>query len=428
MKFTILRMSLAIVLLAAAATSVMPHLTSYVSTSAVVNAPLVSVSAPFNGALVRQSPLIARPVEEGDTLFALRNSEGHSANTDAIRAEISAVSGQIVGLQQQMRALERLAEQLTRRRDAKIEARRAWFEPRIEEAQWDVEKAEAARAQAEQTRDRMMTLSEKGSVSRMDMIQATAEFEMAVADLAKRRAVLSRLEVEEATLDGELGVDLASSDFEQIEYRIDEITVRMADLDARLLGLQTRRASLKTQESSAARETVRRETFSPTAPISGVIWNASGVVGSSVSEGEQVVQILKCSRRFLEVILPERHFEKVQAGTKAWVKLRGSSEVFEAEVAASYGSGARPNRAMQAASPRISAEDGVRVIVVIGEADISSYTVQRSFCDVGRAAEVRFKMDESFIGHALDRVAGWFVGDIEPDLEVVGDVSRAGGA
>lgn len=415
MKFTILRVSLATVLLAAAATSMGPHLTSYVSTSAVVNAPVVSISAPFNGTLSKQSPLIARPVEAGETLFVLENSEGHGANTDALRAEISAVSGQIVGLEKQMDELERLSGRLVARREAKIEARRAWFTPRLEEARWDVEKAEAARTQAEQTHARIATLTETGSVSNMDLIKAKADFEMASADLAQRKAALRRLEVEEATLDGELGVDLASSDFERIEYRIDEISIRLADLDARLLGLQTRRASLKTQEMAAALETARRESFSPVATISGLIWNASGDVGSSISEGEQVVQILKCSRRFLEVILPERHFEKVQAGTEAWVKLRGASEGFTATVVASYGSGARPNRAMQAAGPRISVDDGLRVIVVIGEADISSYTVQRSFCDVGRGAEVRFEMNESFIEHAFDHIAGWFSHSPTPD-------------
>ena len=368
MKFTILRVSLAAVLLAVAATSMQPHLTSYVSQSAVVNAPLVGVSAPFNGTLSKASPPIRK----------------------------------------QMGDLEKLSGRLVERREAKIEARRIWFVPRLDEASWDIQRAEAVLSQAEQDHARIQALSDKGSVKKADLIRARADMEVAMAEVAQRRAVKARLEVEEATLDGELGVDLTSSDFEQIEYRIDEVAIRLADLDARLLALETRRANLKTQKSSYARESARRESFQPVAPLSGLIWNASGVEGSAVSEGEQVVQILKCSRRFLEVILPARHFEKVKAGTEAWVKLKGSKSPQAARVVASYGSGAKPNRAMDAAAPRIEASDGVRVIVVLNEeADLSSFTVQRAFCDVGRAAEVRFQMNESFVENVMGRIAGW---------------------
>jgi len=426
MKFTILRVSLATVLLAVAATSMQPHLTSYVSQSAVVNAPLVSVSAPFNGTLSKASPLIARPVEAGQTLFVLENSKGQGASAEALRAEIGGITGQIVGLRKQMSDLEKLSERLVARREAKIEARRTWFAPRLDEAHWEVEKAEAVLRQAEQDHARVQALADKGSVKKVDLVRAKADMEVAMAEVAQRRAARARLEVEEKTLDGELGVDLTSSDFEQIEYRIDEVAIRLADLDARLLGLETRRASLKTQESSYARESMRQERFQPVAPLAGLIWNASGVQGSVVSEGEEVVQILKCSRRFLEVILPARHFEKVKAGTEAWVKLKGSDSPQTARVVSSYGSGAKPNRGMDAAAPRIEATDGVRVIVVLNEeADLSSFTVQRAFCDVGRAAEVRFQMDESLVENVIGKIAGWFApaGEGEDEPQVIADAT-----
>jgi len=427
MKFTILRVSLATALLVVAATSMQPHLTSYVSTSAVVNAPLVGVSAPFNGTLVKASPLVARPVEAGQTLFVLKNSEGQGASAEALRAEIGATTGQIVGLKKQMSDLQALSERLIARREAKIEARRAWFAPRLEEAHWEVRRAEALLSQAEEDHSRLQSLSEKGSAKKSDLIRAKADMEVATADVAQRRAAQARLEIEESTLDGELGVDLTSSDFEQIEYRIDEVAIRLADLDARLLGLETRRASLKTQEASYARESTRRESFRPVAPLSGLIWNASGVEGSAVSEGEQVVQILKCSRRFLEVILPARHFEKVRAGTEAWVKLKGSDTPMTAKVVASYGSGAKPNRGMDAAAPRIEATDGVRVIVVLDEqADLSSFTVQRAFCDVGRAAEVRFQMEESLVENVIEKIAGWITPATEGESQIVAEADLVG--
>ena len=57
-----------------------------------------------------------------------------------------------------------------------------------------------------------------------------------------------------------------------------------------------------------------------------------------------------------------------------------------------YGSGARPNRNMQAAQQRIETPTGLRVIVVMGKVDVSDPAVAKGFCDVGRAAEVHFAM------------------------------------
>jgi multidrug resistance efflux pump len=396
-KFTIVRLSLATVLLAAVGVSMQPHLTSYVSTSALVNAPLVSVSAPFNGVIEAESASVTNAIYKG-------------AELQDLQAELSAISGEISGVTKQVADLDRLSSELIARRDAKVAARREWFSPRLDEARWEIAKAEAKLAQDKEVHERTSDLAQRGAVSALDAIRSQAELRASLAELERRQAVYRRLEVEKDTLSGERGIDMSAGDFGQIEYRIDEISIRRADLDARLLGLQTRQAGLKTQISRVSLESVRQEKFSPTSATTGVIWNASPKNGSNVAGGEGMVEILDCSRRFLEVVLPERHFESVKAGTRAWVKLKGASKPFTAKVVASYGSGARPNRSMQAASPRIEVEDGVRVIVGIDDADISSDTVRRSFCDVGRAAEVRFHMDGGGVFKAASSVAGWFGG------------------
>ncbi len=428
MRMTIMRVSLAAVLLLAAAASLAPHLTSYVSSSALVNAPLVGISAPFNGLIEEESPRVAAAVRAGQTLFVLRNSRSQQAEVQSLRAEAGRISGEIAGLKMQMGDLDDLAAALTERRDAKIAARREWFGPRLEEARWEVARSGAELERAQDVFDRVRRLEARGNAARVDMIEAQADLGGAQADLNQKKSALRRLEVEESTLDGARGIDLSSNDLEQIEYRIDEIAIRRADIDGRILGLQARMAAVQTQIRSAALESVRQQMFAPTAPNAGIVWNASPRSGSAVSGGDQVVEILDCSRRFLEVVLPERHFERVPAGTRALVRLRGSTQAFSAEVVAAYGSGARPNRIAQAASPRIDAPEGIRVIVGLGEVDMTSPAVARSFCDVGRAAEVRFDMQEDILSKAWAGVTGWFDDDMLAEEEVpVGDpVSREG--
>ena len=343
MKFTVIRVSLGAALLAAAATALAPHATSYVSSSAVVNAPLIDITSPFDGIVQQPSARVSQPVSEGDTLIEIRNARSEAAELQALEAEVGAISGEILGLKMLLSDLDALAAALEERRGAKIEARRAWFDPRLDEARLEIEKAEAEFIRAESVRERVAMLAERGNAPQRDLVDAEADLRLARAQRDQMRAALRRLQIEMESLDGARGVDLSSSDLEQIEYRIDEIAIRRADADARLFGLQTRRAGLKTRITKVSLETIRQQTFTPTSSTDGVIWNASAATGSTAFDGQQVVQLLDCRRRFLEVILPERLFEHVPAGTKARVKLKGSSEPFSAQVTAAYGSAARPN-------------------------------------------------------------------------------------
>ncbi|WP_375688543.1 HlyD family efflux transporter periplasmic adaptor subunit [Pseudooceanicola sp. LIPI14-2-Ac024] len=390
MPFTILRVSAASVLLLAVGTAVVPRVTSRISTSAVVNAPLVSVAAPFDGAITAPSASVATPVFPGDTLFALTDERSENVVLRALRSELSGVAGEISGMEMQSTRLTMLREQLERRRQVQVAARLDWFVTRLREAQADVDSTRARIERDEAVVDRLTRLAVRGNVAERDLMDARADLAEARARHQQAIASRERLETERDYLASDDFVDLASDELERIDYRLDEIAVRSADLDARLMSLHTRRSGLQGEILGLEIEKNRNENFRPKASTSGVIWEASGPAKTTVANGEQVVQILDCRRRFLEVILPERHFESISPGDRVTVLLKGATESFQAKVAAVYGSGARPNRNMQAAQPRLMSNDGLRVIVGIGAAEVGDEDVARSFCDVGRSAEVRF--------------------------------------
>lgn len=392
MPLTILRVSAATALLVAVGVAMAPHATTNISTSAVVNAPLVSVYAPFDGMIETASNGVATAVNQGDRIVELKDARSQGAQLRSLKSELAAVSGEISGLEMQRRNLAGLREDLLARRDAQIEARMKWYQPRLDEARAEVDRAEAQVVRAEDMAARLEQLAERGNAPQRDLIEARADVAEAKAEKARQDAALQRLIVERDYLGDGAAIDLAADGMEHVDYRLDEIMVRDADLDSRLLTLQTRRAALKGEISGLELEQLRNTSFAPKAAVDGVVWEASGREGATVATGEQVAQILNCKTRFLEVILGERHFENIAPGDEVSVKLKGAKDWFTAKVAAVYGSGARPNRNMQAARPRIDAPDGLRVIVVIGKADVQDPKVARSFCDVGRTAEVRFPM------------------------------------
>ncbi|MCA0921990.1 HlyD family efflux transporter periplasmic adaptor subunit [Pseudooceanicola nanhaiensis] len=356
-----------------------------------MNAPLVSVNAPFDGIVEVPSLGPARAVQTGDAIVELRKDRGQNGAVRALDSELETISGEIVALQMQRERLQMLSHQLKERRDAQIEARVAWYKVRLQEAQADVHSAEGALTRAEAAADRAQRLQERGRMAESDAIEAQADLAEARAALEREKAVVERMRIEQSYLaDGDV-IDLSTNDIERVDYRIDELALRDADLDSQLLARQSRRAALKREIDALEVETLRNERFRPLAAAEGVIWESSGQQTATVSTGEQVVQLLDCSRRFLEFILPERYFEAITPGTPVSVQLKGSDETFEAEISAVYGGGARPNLKMQAAQPRLDNRDGLRVIVRMPPVDVSDVNVARGFCDVGRSAEVRFQ-------------------------------------
>lgn len=403
MSAQFLRISAAFVLLGAAAFSVAPSFTSYVSLSAVVNARIVSIEAPFDGVIESPSKGVVQRVREGEELFSLDNNRYYGSEIRSLKSNLETVKGEISGLNTQREALEALRFELLRRKDAQVAARIKWFEQRLLEAASMVEKAQALVDTKKEKMDRIVSLASRGMTPKIEEIDAESEYETALSDLENAQATFKRLQVEQDTIDADFGVDLSSNDMEQIMYRLDEIVVREADIDARLLQLEARRSGIVTEIEGLSAEINEQNSFKPISTVSGVVWEASARAQSSIIRGQSVMQILDCGLRFVEVELPEKHFENVHPGDLATVTLKGSDDLFKARIAAVYGSGALPNQSMKAASPRISLNGGLRVIVVIGAADIEDERVTRTFCDVGRSAEVYFDLPaDSFWSRATE--------------------------
>lgn len=392
MQMSILRVPAAIVLLAAAGVAIAPQMTNHISSAAVVNAPLVSVYAPFDGTIMTASLGAAAPIKAGDTITVIKDARSQSVNLRSLKSEIATTSGEISGIETQRRRMQDLKADLIKRRADQVNAKTIWFGPRLQEAQADVAVAAAEVSRTQDAALRIAQLEGKGSVTKRDVLAAEADLAAAEARHAHEVATVSRLEVERDYLQTADSIDLATNSLEQLNYRLDEIALRDADLYTRLLTLQTRRAALQGEISGLELEKARNDTFSPKSVADGIIWEVSGQAGTNVASGEQIAQVLDCSRRFVEVMISETYTQSIRPGDNVSVQLKGDKSRFKAVVYAVYGSGARPNRKMQAAQPRIETPDGLRVIVGIGAADVSAPGVARSFCDVGRSAEVHFAM------------------------------------
>jgi multidrug resistance efflux pump len=403
-----LRISAALGLLIAAAFSIAPYATGLVSISAVVNAPVVSVDAPFDGVIETPSKAVVQKIVSGEEMFTIGQSRVFGSELRSLQSNLLSIEGEISSLQKQKNEFEDLRSELTERRDAQVAARLNWFEHRISEAVASSESAQALLNLAQERKERLNTLADRGMAPRIDELEAESAYESALAASMEAQENVNRLIVERDSISPDMGVDLSSNDMEQITYRLDEISVRNTDLNARISTLSSRKEALEQEIKGLTDEMNEQKYFSPVSSVSGVIWEGSGRPGTTVSRGQPVVEVLDCGLRFVEVELDERHFESVHPGDMARVQMVGSDEILDAKIVAIYGSGALPNQDMKAATPRISLNGGLRVIVLIGAADMEDERVVRSFCDVGRSAEVFFDLPEDSLIKRVKRKVAYF--------------------
>jgi hypothetical protein len=108
-----------------------------------------------------------------------------------------------------------------------------------------------------------------------------------------------------------------------------------------------------------------------------------------VSEGQTLIDLAPCERRFVSVELAERDFEKIKAGGLAFVRLIGSNDWKQTRIQQVRGSAARTDDRLLAAQVKRPDPNSITVELALPEDDWQ--TDRNSFCNIGRVAEVRFQ-------------------------------------
>ncbi|MXQ06566.1 hypothetical protein GQ651_01775 [Alphaproteobacteria bacterium GH1-50] len=398
-----IRVAAGIFVLAAVWNLLWPRVHFYVSTDAVIDAPVIAVRAPVDGTIVAASPGLGAPVRPETTLLRLQRNPDMELGAArlrgealAARAEVDALDAEIARTKGRIAALEDRARQ-----EARIEI--AFLTARLTEAVEERRRYEALWDQAVRALDRQRRLGEAGSVA--DARVEAAEGEVAVADAliagADARIAAIRLEIEalEAGLPTPSGTgrrDAALDRLEDLGLLVSDLATRRAIAQGRLDGLTAR-----LRETGDLPD--MPEHFAPAAATTGVIWRPSPPAGASAARGADLAEVLDCSRRFLEVVLDESIIEQVPPGTPARVRLRGAETSFLARVAfrRAVGGGTALTQELQD-EPANMRGGGVRVYLTLPPADIAADGVAERFCDVGRTAEVQIDRPP-----VLPRVAAW---------------------
>lgn len=390
--------------LGAAFMIVAPHMTNYVSRAAVVNAPIVSIKSPFDGVLTSEALAPAAPVLPASAIVELQASRSSRTELARLVARIGTLAREEASIAIEIDTLTALDVELVVRMERVSALAGGVLKSRLDGLRGELAAAHERQDRLKRDALRLDQLSASGSAAPTQAESARSLAIEASGEVIRLAAGVDQITRELAgVMDGILP-GMGTEDGSYARQRQDEVAIRLADLWGRKARIAAQREGYIEEAEALRLEVDRFDHFAPELPNGAVVWSATPARGAAIAAGDEVLQLLDCSRRFVEVFVRESAFEAIRPGDTARVRLRGSDEMFRATVEAVRGAGSQPDTGLLAAKPEQVSEGSLSVRLRLEAADVTRDGVAANFCDVGRTAEVRF--DRGF-GTALASPGQW---------------------
>jgi multidrug resistance efflux pump len=383
------RLLLAMTLIGISAWAFFPHVAYRIAPTAFVNAELVRVAAPMAGRLSRDLP------RKGDII--------ERTVTVNLTETLSPDRRRFLDLEQQITVAKERAN-LARRQLAEVaklddilESRTSSYQSgMIERIGQEIAEAEAEKigclAEVHQRRDvgsRMEQLVKSGLASQIRTAEAFATREATVTRCEMASAKIERFRIERnAALTGVFLRD-GANDVPYSQQQRDRLVLRRQELETEMLQQTSRQAQIIaeiTGERSRLDQTGHSDVL---LHADHVVWSVAASPGSTVTEGQTILDLADCAHRFVVVDLPEREFEQIKAGDTAAIRLIGSDDWKQGKIRRVLGSAARTDDRLLAAQIVRPVSSSIAVEVELLQE--SSDAERNSFCNIGRMAEVRFQ-------------------------------------
>lgn len=406
----LVRLALALTLVAVSVWAFLPYLHSRIASSAFVNAELVRVTTPIAGRLAQNLPRkgdFIGKVETVNLVQELRSDQRHLLDLRRQHAVAKERTELATTQLEEIKATDIILA-------ARAEAYREGVTKRISR---EIEEFKAEKtgclAEAHQRRDvgtRMEQLSKLGTSSQIRTAEALASQEATQTRCEVAEARVQRLTVElEAA---QLGTYLrdGANDVPYSQQQRDRLLLRRQELETE----RFQEASKVTQLALAIAQEEERLNrighYDLTLPADHVVWSMGASPGSTVVEGQFVLDLADCKHRFIAVELPEREFERIKTGDRAAVRLIGGDAWSYGQVRQVRGSAARADDRLLAAQVPKPGTGSITVEIALPDEDRSAE--RNNFCGIGRLAEVRFPRAgmelPGFVSNTLRWIAALF--------------------
>jgi multidrug resistance efflux pump len=404
----LVRLLLALVLIVLSAWAFLPHVAYRIAPTAFVNAELVRVTAPMAGRLARDLP------RKGDII-------DHSITVN-VTDTLSPDRRHLLDLGQQSAVAKDRADLAERQLaeigkiDRELETRIEFYRSRmIQRLSQEIVEAGAEKtgclAEARQRGDigsRMEQLARLGYTSQICTAEGVATQEANATRCEMAEARLQRLKIEHDSAQSGVFLRDGANDVPYSQQQRDRLVLRRQDLETERQQESSRSVQLRAEVVEERNRLDRLAHSNLLLPANHVVWSVSASPGSSVTEGQTILDLADCAHRFVVVDLPERAFEQVKAGDSAAVRLIGGDEWRQGKIRQVLGSAARTDDRLLAAQVPHPTSSSITVEVELLQEESASE--RNSFCNVGRMAEVRFQRTGFGFADGVFRSLAWLTG------------------
>lgn len=400
-----MRIGFACFLLAVGAWAFFPNVFHRVSSNAFVNAELMRVTSPIAGRLSADLPQKGQFISDTSAMTLVE-----SLNPDrrqlaiyeqdyaqaATRVELA--SAQLDDIKEQNRDL---GKRLENYRAAMLER----LGRETDEAHAMLKACMARRDELTKQRARIEILAKSGTASIQRVEEVQAAYATAVANCEAAAARIARLKsVRNAAQQGIFLQD-GYNDTPYSQQQRDRLMQRRQEIETEMQRDLSHLTILTTEIEKERQRVENTSHYNLKLPAGHVVWTITASPGAPVVEGQAIMDLANCERRFVIVELPERAFESVRPGGRASVRLLGSDSWIEGRVQQVLGSAARQDERLLAA--QVPKPEGRRVTVEIALAADSLPTEMGRYCDIGRMAEVRIDRSGSNLFKPLAWLGEW---------------------
>lgn len=396
------RITLALAFIGAGLWAFMPYVTHRVASSAFINAELVRITAPIGGQLNQDVPRIGVVMPETSSFELVAANAPDRRQLVTLEQQLETARARADLAQRQLDEIATASREL----DGRIESHRDAMLNRLAR-ETDEVTAELAACTADETerrkaRHRVDQLVKSGIASQRNADEAEAAHESTFSRCRGIEARIKRIRIEVNAAEQGIFLQDGFNDAPYSQQQRDRLLLRRQELEAELLRERSRIAQLGTEIGEEQDRVGRLSRAIVTLPRGHVVWTLSASPGSAVVEGQPVLDLADCSKRFVVVEVPERDFEETQTGDSVSVRLVGSDEWIAGWVQQARGSAARAEKRLLAAQIPSPSPRHVTVEVALPPEALSKDG--RRFCHIGRMAEVRFDRHRLEV---VDRAAGW---------------------
>lgn len=334
-RIRLVRLAIVAGLLGVAAFRLGPTVWFVESEEAAVDAPLMTVRAPFAGTVERIDAPVGSRVVKGQTIATLEDPLANPAYVLDLATRAATVRARAAARQAEADELRGLRDRLQQDLALWRTSETAALNAQKDRAAATLAAATANLTAAESDLARYRALAADGYAAKRTLEQAQRERDTAAPATRAAQAEIRGVDEHIKAVEG--GISLNDVDRPPTLQRIDEINIRLASLEAERGALENEAQALDIEYAARRADLEARRRVVLVAPVDGVLRHGFAEPGQRVAADAAVVDVVNCSQVGITARFAAKHAAAVTPGRAARVRIAGAETELPATVASVQG-------------------------------------------------------------------------------------------